>query len=85
MSSSLLGGIERPEWICGDPVGFAATVAELCRDLSALRAGRAERQRQVLASLLYDPGDLAHHVGEALLAMRRLADGPLSAGVGAVG
>lgn len=72
MSSSLLTGIGRQEWICGDPAGFAATVAELCRDLPALRAGRVERQRQVLASPLYNPVDLAQHVGEALLAMRRL-------------
>jgi predicted O-linked N-acetylglucosamine transferase (SPINDLY family) len=73
MSSSLLTGIGREEWICGDPAGFAAAVAELCRDLPALRAGRAARQRQVLASPLYDPLDLAQHVGEALQAMRRLA------------
>jgi protein O-GlcNAc transferase len=72
MSCSLLAGIGRQEWICGDPAGFAATVAELCGDLAALRAGRGERQRQVLASPLYDPVDLAQHVGEALLAMRRL-------------
>ena len=72
MSSSLLTGLGRQEWICGDPAGFAATVAELCRDLPALRAGRAERQRQVLASPLYDPADLAQQAGEALQAMRRL-------------
>jgi len=85
MSSSLLTGIGRQEWIQQDPAGFAAVVAELTGDLPRLRAGRAERQRRVLASPLYDPNDLAHHVGEALAAMRRLGDGPSPAGVGAVG
>jgi predicted O-linked N-acetylglucosamine transferase (SPINDLY family) len=85
MSSSLLRGIDREEWIQEDPAGFAAVVAELTADLPRLRAGRTERQRRVLASPLFDPIDLAHHVGEALTAMRRLAEGPSSAGVESVG
>jgi predicted O-linked N-acetylglucosamine transferase (SPINDLY family) len=73
MSSSLLSAMDRREWICRDPADFAATVAELCRDLPVLRGGKAERQRQVLASPLFDPTDLAWHVGEAFTAMRRLS------------
>jgi hypothetical protein len=34
-----------------------------------------ERQQRVPASLLFDAPDLAHHLGEALLAMASGADG----------
>lgn len=73
MSSSLLTGLGRSEWICRDPRGFAATVAELCRELPALRASKADRQRQVLASPLFDPSDLADHIGKAFRQMHALA------------
>ncbi|MFM8604885.1 MAG: tetratricopeptide repeat protein [Cyanobium sp.] len=73
MSTSLLMGIDRAEWIADDPAGFAAIVARLAADPDALRRGKAERQRRMLASRLHDPADLAHHVGAAFAEMRRLA------------
>jgi len=76
MSSSLLTGIGRVEWISTDPQGFAATVAQLCRDLPSLRAGKAERQQQVLRSPLYDPRDLADHLGRAFHQMDALGAAP---------
>ena len=76
MSSSLLTGIGRVEWISTDPQGFAATVAELCRDLPSLRAGKAERQQQVLCSPLFDPRDLADHLGRAFHQMDALGAAP---------
>jgi protein O-GlcNAc transferase len=73
MSNSLLTGIGRQDWISADPAGFAAIVAGLARDLPGLRRGKGQRQRQVLASCLHDPDDLGAHLGDALLAMHRLA------------
>jgi predicted O-linked N-acetylglucosamine transferase (SPINDLY family) len=73
MSTSVLTGMDRREWISDDPTGFAAIVAGLARDLPALRRDKAARQRQALSSCLHDPHDLGRHVGDALMAMHRLA------------
>lgn len=73
MSTSVLMGLERAEWIADDPASFAAIVARLAADPDALRRGKAERQKRMLASRLHDPADLADHVGAAFAAMRRLA------------
>jgi predicted O-linked N-acetylglucosamine transferase (SPINDLY family) len=69
MSTSLVQGVGRPEWVASTPEEFAAIVAELCFDLPTLRAEKRERQRQAQNSLLFDGPDLAHHLQEALIAM----------------
>ncbi len=69
MSTSLVQGVGRPEWVARTPDEFAAIVAELCSDLPALRAGKQERQIQAQSSSLFDGVDLAQHLQEALIAM----------------
>jgi len=69
MSTSLVQGVGRPEWVARTPDEFAAIVAELCADLPALRAGKQERQRQAQNSSLFDGKDLAQHLQAALIAM----------------
>jgi len=69
MSTSLVQGVGRPEWVARTPDEFAAIVAELCSDLPALRAGKQERQRQAQNSSLFDGKDLAQHLQEALISM----------------
>ena len=76
MSTSLVQGMGRPEWVARTPEEFAAIVADLCSDLPALRAGKKERQRQAQNSLLFDGPDLAHHLQEALIAMAGQAKRP---------
>ena len=69
MSTSLVQGVGRPEWVARTPDEFAAIVAELCSDLPALRAGKQERQHQAQNSILFDGKDLAQHLQAALIAM----------------
>ena len=69
MSTSLVKGVGRPEWVARTPDEFAAIVAELCSDLPALRASKQERQRQAQNSSLFDAKDLAQHLQAALIAM----------------
>ena len=69
MSTSLVQGVGRPEWVAQTPDEFASIVADLCSDLPALRTGKRERQRQAQNSVLFDSRDLAHHLQEALIAM----------------
>jgi predicted O-linked N-acetylglucosamine transferase (SPINDLY family) len=69
MSTSLVQGVGRPEWVARTPDEFAAIVAELCSDLPALRTGKLERQRQAQNSSLFDGKDLAQHLQAALIAM----------------
>jgi len=69
MSTSLVKGVGRPEWVASTPDEFASIVAELCSDLPALRAGKQERQRQAQNSILFDGKDLGHHLEDALITM----------------
>jgi predicted O-linked N-acetylglucosamine transferase (SPINDLY family) len=73
MSTSLVQGLGRPEWVARTPDEFAAIVADLCSDLPALRAGKQERQRQAQNSILFDGKDLAQHLQAALIAMANKA------------
>lgn len=73
MSTSLVQGVGRPEWVATTPDDFASIVAELCSDLPALRAGKQERQRQAQSSILFDGMDLSQHLQEALIAMANQA------------
>jgi predicted O-linked N-acetylglucosamine transferase (SPINDLY family) len=69
MSTSLVEGLGRPEWVARTPDEFAAIVADLCSDLPALRAGKQERQLQAQNSILFDGKDLAQHLQTALISM----------------
>jgi len=71
MSSSVVRGLGQPEWIAETPEQFADRVASLCEDIPKLRADKAERQRQMLASALFDGADLARQVEDAFLEMAR--------------
>jgi predicted O-linked N-acetylglucosamine transferase (SPINDLY family) len=62
MSSSLVRGLDRNEWMADTPEAFAAIVANLCADLPKLRASKATRQQEALASPLFDEVDLARQV-----------------------
>jgi predicted O-linked N-acetylglucosamine transferase (SPINDLY family) len=73
MSSSILKGLGRPEWIAETPEQFAQIVAQLCADLPALRGSREEFRSRMLASPLLDGEDLSRHLEQAFLAMRALA------------
>jgi predicted O-linked N-acetylglucosamine transferase (SPINDLY family) len=73
MSSSILKGLGKPEWIAETPAQFAAIVAGLCADLPALRAAKQGLRSRVLASPLFDGVDLSRHIEQAFFAMRALA------------
>ncbi|MFN9545947.1 MAG: tetratricopeptide repeat protein [Cyanobacteriota bacterium] len=62
MSSSLVKGLGRREWIGETAERIADIVAELCADLPTLRKEKAARQREVFASPLFDGADLANQV-----------------------
>ena len=69
MSSSVVRGLGRPEWTAETPEEFAERVASLCGDIPKLRAGKGERQKQMLSSPLFDGVDLSHQVEDAFLGM----------------
>jgi predicted O-linked N-acetylglucosamine transferase (SPINDLY family) len=71
MSSSVVRGLGHPEWTAETPEQFAERVAALCEDLPKLRAKKAERQKQMMDSPLFDGEDLARQVEAALLDMAR--------------
>lgn len=62
MSSSLVRGVGREEWIGDTPEAIATIVAELCSDLPELRRNKATRQRNALASSLFDGVDLSNQL-----------------------
>lgn len=62
MSSSLVRGVGREEWIGDTPEAIATIVAELCSDLPGLRQNKVARQRDALASSLFDGVDLANQL-----------------------
>ncbi|MFM7733980.1 MAG: tetratricopeptide repeat protein, partial [Cyanobium sp.] len=81
MSSSLVKGIGRPDWVAASPEEFGAVVARLAAEVEQLRVARPQLQQQVLNSPLYDPADLAQHLDQALLAMvQRCREGAAGAG-----
>jgi predicted O-linked N-acetylglucosamine transferase (SPINDLY family) len=69
MSSAILRGLGRPEWIAESPDQFAAIVVDLCADLQALRKGKQQLRQQVQASPLFDPLDLTRALEESFTAM----------------
>ena len=68
MSSALVKGLGRHEWIGDSGDAIAEAAALLCSDLPALRQSKASRQREALASPLFDGADLAEQVTRLLQA-----------------
>lgn len=62
MSSSLVKGLGRNEWIGETPEQIAEIAAHLCADLPNLRAKKQELQQKTLASTLFDGHDLSNQV-----------------------
>lgn len=54
MSSSLVKGLGRHEWVATTPKEASAIVHELCQDVSALRANKKCFQQEVAESALWD-------------------------------
>lgn len=69
MSSGILRGLGRSEWIAESPEQFAAITARLCADRAAVRAGKQELRRQMLASPLLDGADLSRALERAFVEM----------------
>ena len=69
MSSAILRGLGRPEWIAESPQQFAAITAGLCADLPALRAGKQALREEVQASALFDGADLSRALEQTFTAM----------------
>jgi predicted O-linked N-acetylglucosamine transferase (SPINDLY family) len=69
MSSAILKGLGRPEWIAATPEQFGDIVAGLCADLPVLRAGKQSLREEVLASPLFDGEDLCRALEQAFQAM----------------
>ena len=69
MSSSVVRGLGRSEWIAESPQQFAERVSSLCRDIPNLRAEKIERQKEMLSSPLFDGKDLSLQVVNTFLAM----------------
>jgi predicted O-linked N-acetylglucosamine transferase (SPINDLY family) len=80
MSSSLLKGLGRGEWVSNSVDAFADIIEQLCADLPTLRQHKTTRQQETLASPLFDGPDLAHHVTQlfAELVAAPYGDGAVS-------
>jgi predicted O-linked N-acetylglucosamine transferase (SPINDLY family) len=76
MSSSVVKGLGKPEWVAETPEAFAGVVSELCSDLPSLRAGKAARQQAMKNSVLFDGADLADKVVDAFLGMIQEGNNP---------
>ena len=69
MSTSLLKGLGRDEWIASTPDEYADIVANLCSDLVRLRYNRLARQKEALMSVLFDGKDMATTLESAFVKM----------------
>jgi len=82
MSSSVVKGLGRPEWVAETPDAFGAIVCGLCADLLMLREGKKERQQEMKNSALFDGPDLSRKVEEAFLAMINNSSNKPNSGAG---
>lgn len=73
MSSAVLDGVGKPEWISDDPDSFAEITHRLTTNLPRLRSQRQQRRDIALTSPLFDPLDLAKCIEEALEQMYALS------------
>ncbi|MEB3335721.1 MAG: tetratricopeptide repeat protein [Cyanobacteriota bacterium] len=69
MSSSLVKGLGRPEWIGDSPQSVANIIAFLCTDLPTLRKTKGTRQQEAFASSLFDSVGYAEGVIELFTAI----------------
>jgi predicted O-linked N-acetylglucosamine transferase (SPINDLY family) len=54
MSSSVVHGAGKPEWICRTPDDYANLAQSLCKDFRQIRNNKANLQEMVLSGPLYD-------------------------------
>lgn len=76
MSCAALEGCGEAAWIADTPSEFAAIAGGLVANLPRLRAGRASRRAQFLASPLFNGPDLAEALGTALEEMVGIVRNP---------
>lgn len=69
MSSSLVRGIGKPEWIGDADTSVGAIARELCQNLEALRSNKKSLQEDVLNGCLFDGAELSRVVQDAFLDM----------------
>lgn len=69
MSSSIVRGAGRAEWITENPEEFSAVVEGLCSDLHLLRGSKKDFQNHVLKGPLFDGRDLTFHLQQAFQKM----------------
>lgn len=73
MSSSIVKAIGKGSWVATNPDQYSNIVADLCEDLGALRRNRCERQKDFLASKLFDSAGMANCLQDAFTSMVRNA------------
>lgn len=66
MSSSVVHGAGRPEWICKTPEEYAQLAQSLAADYVNIRANKGELQHAVLSGPLCDPASMARELESAL-------------------
>jgi predicted O-linked N-acetylglucosamine transferase (SPINDLY family) len=71
MSSSVVQGAGRAEWICKTPEQYAQLAQSLSADYAYIRANKNELQRAVLSGPLCDTASMARELERALLSIVR--------------
>lgn len=66
MSSSVVHGAGRPEWICKTPKEYSQIAQSLAADYANIRANKSELQRAVLSGPLYDTASMTRELESAL-------------------
>lgn len=69
MSSSIVKGLAKPDWIAETPHQFGCIVEQLSDDWKLLRENKKHLQTEVLSSCLFDARDLANHLDNAIIEM----------------
>ena len=69
MSSGLVTGLGRRDWMADTPEGYADAVEALLGSLDQLRQGKRERQQQALASELFNTIDMTRQLEAAMHSM----------------
>jgi len=72
MSSSILKGLGKPEWIAETPEQFAAVVTSLCVNLNDLRESKPSLRNQVLASALFNGAEICCNLEKAFVKMKEV-------------
>jgi protein O-GlcNAc transferase len=76
MSSSVVHGAGRPEWICKTPKEYAQLAQRLAADYTNIRANKGELQRAVISGPLFDTVSMTRELETAL---RSIIHSPMAA------